>query len=146
MKKMWEEPSIQVQEFMANEYVAACWAIACTYGIQGGETGINNPKVRWEKADATHTMRSDGTGCGHEDNQFITENANGSFSVMEINTQGLGNLNTRLTKNSNYSGLNSSIGDVDPGDTIYWTTSSGNRTWYHMGKVSTADYGHPNRS
>ena len=149
MKKMWEEPSIQVQEFMPNEYVAACWAIACTYGIQGGEAGINNTNLPFwlhERTDATHTLRSDGTGCGHEDNQFITENANGSFSVMEINTQGLGNLNTRLTKNSNYSGLSSSIGDVDPGDTIYWTTSSGNRTWYHMGTISTADYGHPNRS
>lgn len=145
--KRWVKPRTEVQVFEANEYVAACWAIACTYGIQGGEAGINNPNMAWrEGTGATHTLRSDGTGCGHEDNQYITENDNGSFSVMEINTSGLGNLNTRLTKNSNYFWLSSSISDVEPGDTIYWTTSSGNRTWYHMGTVSTADYGHPNRS
>lgn len=147
--KRWVKPRTEVQVFEANEYVAACWAIACTYGIQGGESGINNYNLPWnlhERSDATHTLRSDGTGCGHEDNQYITENANGTFSVMEINTQGLGNLNTRLTTNSSYRGLSSSISDVEPGNIIYWTTSSGNRTWYHMGTVSTADYGHPNRS
>lgn len=149
MKKNWEMPKTVVQRFEPNEYVAACWAIACTYGVQGGEAGINNENLPFwlhERKDATHTLRSDGTGCGHEDNQFITENANGSFSVMEINTQGLGNLNTSLTMNSSYRGLSPSISDVDPGDTIYWTTTSGDRTWYHMGIVSTADYGHPNRS
>lgn len=147
MLEKWETPRVTIQEFEPNEYVAACWAIACEYGIIGGENGINNPNT-WlhELPTATHTLRSDGTGCGHEKNQYITENANGSFSVMEINTQGLGSLDTQLTKNSNYFGLNSSISDVEPGQTIYWTTSSGNRTWYHKGTVSTADYGHPNRS
>lgn len=108
MKKNWEMPKTVVQRFEPNEYVAACWAIACTYGVQGGEAGINNENLPFwlhERKDATHTLRSDGTGCGHEDNQFITENANGSFSVMEINTQGLGNLNTSLTMNSSYRGL-----------------------------------------
>lgn len=150
MKKRWVEPRVQVEEFMPNEYVAVCWAIACYYGILGGNTeGIHNndlPKGLHEKEGATHTMRRDGTGCGHEDNQFITERSNGSFSVMEINTQGLGNLNTQLTKNSNYNGLSSSISGVGPGDVIYWTTSSGDRTWYHRGTVSATDYGHPNRS
>ena len=147
MLEKWETPRVTIQEFEPNEYVAACWAIACKYGIQGGEDGMNNPNWWWlEGSDATHTLRSDGTGCGHEDNQFITQNDNGSFSVKEINTQGLGDLNTRLTTYSNYRGLSSSISDVEPGDIIYWTTSSGNRTLYHMGKVSTADYGHPNRS
>lgn len=149
LKKNWEMPVTVVQKFEPNEYVAACWAIACTYGIEGKETGINNPNLPTglhERPDATHTMRGDGTGCGHEDNQFITENANGSFSVMEINTQGLGNLNTRLTTDSNYWNLSPSISNVEPGDQIYWTTTSGDRTWYHMGTVSTSDYGHPNRS
>ncbi len=149
MKRVYETPVACAEEFLPNEYVAACWAIACDYGIQGGEPGINNtnlPKWLHERSDATHTLRNDGTGCGHEDNQFITENASGSFSVMEINTQGLGNLNTSLTTSSNYRGLSSSISNVEPGDIIYWTTSAGDRTWYHKGTVSTADYGHPNRS
>ena len=139
-------PRMTGETFAANEYIAACWAIACDWGIQGGATGMNNPHAWWERDDAIHTLRTDGSGCGHANNQYITENADGSFSIMEINTQGLGNLNTRLTTNSNYWDLSSSITGVEPGDKIYWTTSSGNRTWYHSGTVSTADYGHPNRS
>lgn len=30
MKKTWMEPRIMVQEFVANEYVAACYKIHCT--------------------------------------------------------------------------------------------------------------------
>lgn len=142
-------PRMTGETFAANEYIAACWAIACEWGIQGGEQGTNNLDLPFwihEGSDAIHTLRGDGSGCGHANNQYITENADGSFSIMEINTQGLGNLNTRLTTNSDYWYLSSSITGVEPGDEIYWTTSSGNRTWYHSGTVSTADYGHPNRS
>lgn len=142
-------PRMTGETFAANEYIAACWAIACEWGIRGEEQGTNNLDLPFwihEGSDAIHTLRGDGTGCGHANNQYITENADGSFSIMEINTQGLGNLNTRLTTDSNYWYLSPSITGVEPGDEIYWTTSSGNRTWYHSGTVSTADYGHPNRS
>lgn len=30
MKKRWEEPRIEVQKFIPNEYVAACYRIKCT--------------------------------------------------------------------------------------------------------------------
>lgn len=30
MKRKWEEPRILVQEFIANEYVAVCWGVACS--------------------------------------------------------------------------------------------------------------------
>lgn len=30
MKKKWEEPRIEVQKFIPNEYVAACYKIKCT--------------------------------------------------------------------------------------------------------------------
>ena len=37
--KRWETPRTVVQGFEANEYVAACWYIACDYG----EAGMNDP-------------------------------------------------------------------------------------------------------
>ena len=35
MKKMWAEPRVQVQEFIPNEYVAACFKLACRRGSEG---------------------------------------------------------------------------------------------------------------
>lgn len=32
MKKRWETPKAMVEEFEANEYVAACWTVACNVG------------------------------------------------------------------------------------------------------------------
>lgn len=29
MNKVWQEPKVMVQPFVANEYVAACWKIMC---------------------------------------------------------------------------------------------------------------------
>ena len=80
-------PRMTGETFAANEYIAACWAIACDWGILGGETGVNNTALpRWlhERSDATHTLRDDGSGCGHEDNHFITDNENGSFCMFQI--------------------------------------------------------------
>ena len=30
MNKVWQEPQVMVQPFVANEYVAACYRIRCT--------------------------------------------------------------------------------------------------------------------
>ena len=35
MKMRWEEPRIEVQKFMPNEYVAACFQLACHRGSKG---------------------------------------------------------------------------------------------------------------
>lgn len=45
MKTKWEEPRIEIQRFIPNEYVAACivGAIQCVYpgnGYSNGDTGI----------------------------------------------------------------------------------------------------------
>lgn len=36
--------------------------------------------------------------------------------------------------------------DVKPGDYIYWTTKSGNRTWHHQGYVKNTYKNRPNHS
>lgn len=35
MKKNWQAPRIQVQEFEANEYVAACYSLFCKVSGDG---------------------------------------------------------------------------------------------------------------
>lgn len=48
MKEKWKEPRIQVQEFMPNEYVAACWTVACIVGSGNyGGYGSNADWVMW---------------------------------------------------------------------------------------------------
>lgn len=129
MKKMWEEPSIQVQEFMPNEYVAACWYIACDYGQ--GEKGHYDPRGEY------HDAYADGTGCGHAENQVIRERTKGVFTIRE--EDGFGeDYNMQMTRNNDWSNLQWSLSDVKVNETIYWTTTgSDGRVWYHKGQVET---------
>lgn len=145
MKKMWEEPSIQVQEFMPNEYVAACivGSIQCVYpgnGKTNGDTGIyddyNGKESGW-------FMPSDGLWhglCGNEaDISFNNDTASG-YEVSNGVTQ-----HNRLIYNvSGYS--------ARPGvyENVTWNSRIvGDRSiYYHKGRL-TIDYvdnDHPNRS
>ncbi len=149
MKERWRTPSVQVEEFEANEYVAACWQIACAVGAQGNPDYANPDPMPWN-TEVTHSHNSDGTGCGWAHSQYITEVSDGVFAVTEL---GDNDLDARLGKNG-WNNLSSTISGVEPGDTIYWTTSlttgswwnSNTRTWYHYGTVGQADPDHPNRS
>lgn len=58
--------------------------------------------------------------------------------MIETGTDGLGDLPCTIT--------NMSIGNVDIGDYIKWTTSAGNRTWHHQGTVVESVPGRPNAS
>lgn len=71
-------------------------------------------------------------------------------AMVETGTDGLGTLGCTI-----YTGYNERTGrftgqisasQVHVDDVIYWTTSSGNRTWHHRGTVTATAEGHPNRS
>ena len=51
---------------------------------------------------------------------------------------------TNMT-NGNYN-KTKKYSDVKPGDYIYWTTKSGNRTWHHQGYVKNTYKNRPNHS
>ncbi len=142
MKKRWETPKAMVDEFEANEYVAACWEIACTVGAQGNENQANSDP-HLPRDGVTHSHNSDGTGCGWPRSQYIVETGEDVFNVTEY---GANILACRLTRNKDWSELSNTISDVEPGDTIYWTTTLGDRTWYHYGTVGAVNSDHPNRS
>ena len=142
MKKRWGTPKAIVEEFEPNEYVAVCWEIACTVGARGPENYPNPDPKPWNSGQ-THSHNSDGKGCGWAHSQYIREVGNDAFNVTEY---GDNILPCSLTKKEDWSNLRSTISDVEPGDVIYWTTSLGNRTWYHYGTVGTVNSDHPNRS
>ena len=128
--KSWVRPRTEVQAFEADDYVAACWYIACDYGQ--GENRHYDPKRGF------HDAYEDGTGCGWEDNQVIRESSKGVFTLRE--EDGFGeDYDMMMTRNSNWSGLSSTLSGVTVGETIYWTTNaSDGRIWYHKGQVETA--------
>ena len=141
MKKMWEEPSIQVQEFMPNEYVAVCWGVAC-------ETGsANKYEARIHNSAQDHRSEF----CGTTGHQWLTDRNNDGTpeSMSEINTDGLGTLACTIYTDGTYK-YRGDISTVEVDDYIYWTTSAGSgpnrRTWHHQGWVTETTPGHPNRS
>lgn len=62
MKKEWIEPEIMVQQFVANEYVAACWKINCNVPLGYGYID-NNGNSKYDSGDTLLTP------AGKEENQ-----------------------------------------------------------------------------
>lgn len=125
-------PMMTGETFATNEYVAACWYIACDYGQ--GDNWHRDPIDR----NLYHNTNSDGTGCGHADNQVIRDISDGMFAMRE--EDGFGeDYDVLMTRDQSWQNLTSTLSDVRLGETIYWTTTSsdGSTTWYHKGQVET---------
>ena len=140
MKKTWAFPLVCVQQFEANEYVAACWGVGCNTAEANRiekNLGIYQPGVLDHSSDH----------CGLSGNQVIYDDNNDGTAdrMVEVGTDGLGTLNCTIYTDSSYS-TPMDVSSVSAGQTIYWTTSAGNKTWHHVGTVIDTVPGHPNRS
>lgn len=140
MKKTWAFPLVCVQQFEANEYVAACWGVGCNTAEANRierNLGIYQPGVLDHSSDH----------CGLSGNQVIYDDNNDGTAdrMVEVGTDGLGTLNCTIYTDSSYSAP-MDVSSVQTGQTIYWTTSAGNKTWHHVGTVFNTVPGHPNRS
>ena len=134
MKRKYERPMAFEETFMTNEYVAACWGVACSIE-SANKVDQNNP---WVDHKAKH--------CGLETNQHIYTDSNGvAVSMIEEKTDRLGNLTCNLYTDSSYRD-SKPYSSVKPGDYIYWTTKSGHRTWHHQGYVKSTYKNRPNHS
>ena len=141
MKKTYETPVACAEEFMPNEYVAVCWGVACKVGPANDyEASIHN---------SAQDHRTE--YCGTTGHQWLTDSNNDGTPerMSEIDTDGLGTLACTIYTDGSYS-KRGNISEVEVGDYIYWTTSSGTgwnrRTWHHQGWVTATTPGHPNRS
>ena len=154
MKAMWETPRIAVEAFAANEYVAACWGVGCKTDqanvweqthIFGTNDEIKNDKEQtsWYEKEVSH--RDD--HCGNSGNQVIYDDDNDGTAdrMVEVGTDGLGKLTCTIWTDNTFSEQRD-IGTVHIGETIFWTTSAGNKIWHHIGEVFATVLGHPNRS
>lgn len=146
MKKMWSEPRIAVQEFVPNEYVAACWEVGCVVGSgnYGGYGSSDNWRM-WDGVEPWGGACHDHTGsCRIPDNNQFNVDEYGNVSFFAENSSDQGSLNGGYT---GYVDRNNN-GSIDNGDLIFWYTLSGNRDrrWNHYGTVTNISSDHPNRS
>lgn len=151
MKQTWVTPRVNIQNFEANEYVAACWDAACGTGILGENMRYGHPDehIIMGNPDSTnnnHGKAVSGTGCGWAVNQYITGIGSGPFTMKEVNISGQNDLECRLYTDTTYTTPIQSLSNLQEGQTIYWTTSNTEYTWYHYGTVNLQNTTHPNRS
>lgn len=135
MKKKWVAPRVEVQKFEANEYVAACWGVACdTQAAEGWEMSyFHFPKIH------------DSGVCGSFDNQVVYDDNNDNVADRMVELHGYERQATLYTDNT-YS-TEKDIRDIKPGDKIYWITKDlGIFEYHHVGTVQATVPGHPNRS
>lgn len=128
-KKEYRMPIINEEVFEADEYVAACWKVACARpGTADYDEGVFGK-------DVTHKLYDGGKGCGNANNQWIVENADGTFSMIEKNTKNQGDLTCIMT-DSSWQNTTLKVSDVKDGDMVYWITNASDgsgRTWHHYG-------------
>ena len=138
MKKMWSEPSIQVQQFTPNEYVAVCWGVGC-------DTGAANSYERsiWNLL-AIHRPQY----CGDSNHQYLIDRDgdNQADAMREVDSP-YGDLNCTFYSDANYQNQ-IDISDValSEGGTVYWITQGGAFTYHHQGRITGYDEDHKNRS
>lgn len=139
MKEKWMAPKTMIEEFTPNEYVAACWGVACNWSEANNYETLHpyKPDPVSHAADA----------CGLSSSQYLVDdNKDGKPDAMYENSSDLGNLQCTIYTDGNYNQIIRNISQIEVGDYIYWTTRSGRRVWHHQGQVEATVPGHPNMS
>lgn len=139
MKKVWSAPKAVAEQFVPNEYVAACWGIACA--VAPGHDGFGKD---------TNDGHQVGTGvCGNIESQYVQNLGNDQYQLSE-NNRDYGMMQCTIypegfdydTHTVNGSGqttitiTNKDIQDNNGVFTLYWTTTWKDNIWYHYGTVN----------
>ena len=142
MKLNWIEPSIKIENFEPDEYVAACYKLACGRGSDPTPP-YGSHWESGERGDVSHSPLGTPNTCGDASaNRVITDDGGVFQSVGEFNGE-QGWLDGGLDYTLQMDGNNT----VDPGDVIFWHTNADDgRKWNHWGVVQQQDPNRPNHS
>lgn len=140
MKKKYVTPVMVGEEFIANEYVAACWGVGCDVTTANA---IEDSMGNYDYPNLYHGADH----CGLSGNQVIYDDNNDGTAdrMVEVGTDGLGTLTCTIYTDNKYN-KRKAVSSVKTGETIYWTTAAGSKVWHHVGTVFDTVPGHPNRS
>ena len=128
--KTWTQPRAEVEKFVPNEYVAACWEVHCLvpYEVEGGYDAFN-------PGDTQNLHRAE--HCGAEDGFVVETDDNGTptglYHVKAGSTNNTRDLPCTVYTDSTYT-TPRDVSSIQQGETIYFTTVNG-RTWHHYGTV-----------
>ncbi|MFQ7522851.1 MAG: hypothetical protein ACLRLW_06385 [Terrisporobacter sp.] len=126
MKKQYEKPSMSIDMFEANEYIAACWSISCNVPRGYGYYEINGIKG-YQRGEDQYIDQ--GTGCGTTHTASGIEATGPSANAMWQPT-------TRKGENKG-----------DPYEVFYWQARVPGKSSNHFSKVSDAKWDpNPNAS
>lgn len=132
-KMMWTKPMAVAEQFMPNEYISACFYIACESGNYG------------------HSKTEAGTGCRWAHNQVISVlsgdiETGADVSVREINVVIGGRPSDDRTCYFSRNNKNDTVKEnVKLGDRITWYTDVG-YSMEHYGTFRLINDDHPLRS
>lgn len=143
MKRAYEIPMACAEEFIPNEYIVACYTLACVVG-DGKTPPYGKLWDECERGTVSHSPSGTAGTCGDATaNRIITNSSGVIVSIDEHNNQQgwiSGGLDEWIDVNDN---------DVcDPEDVIYWHTYSKDRKrrWNHWGYAAAEDPNRPNHS
>ena len=141
MKKVYVRPVVAVEDFRANEYISACWGVGCdTNTANNIESELGNRPAGGHQPQY----------CGQASHQFIVTGGNNTPQYMQEEESPFGGvLYCTLYTDDTYT-VSLDITTVEPGDTIYWTTTGTmmgqTSTYHHVGTVQPSKPGYPNHS
>ena len=150
VRKEWVTPKAVVEEFEANEYVAACWSVGCRNDTTFSDHRSNTPYGNhWSGTEGPYDRVFSHEGdCRDAGNNYFRGNSDGSglqFVMETSSDQGnlAGGFDYWVDVNRN--------GIVDGNgrwgsDVFYWYTDNGSRRWNHWGYVQSVASSHANRS
>lgn len=101
VKKIYVKPVIESEEFVANEYVAACYSVTCL-----GKEDNQSYKCDWGQIGATVTDKTVDSEIEFLEKYFSKkENNDGSFEYVHLHKKGNGD--TKIISTSNI--INASV-------------------------------------
>ncbi|MCR5453334.1 MAG: hypothetical protein K6F00_11980 [Lachnospiraceae bacterium] len=128
--KKWIQPMAEVEKFVANEYVAACWNVKCTIPEEAKKDTVSD---QFNPGD-THRAAF----CGDSSHYQIKLDDNGvPVEMIETQTDGIGDRPCTLYTDGNYTTVMPISQLTNTKSLIYWRTSlsSSSRTWSHHGYI-----------
>lgn len=141
-KKNYVSPELKCEAFVPSEYVAACWGVSCNVEVSNNyeQTHYAPDNISWYEKYVNHGSAH----CGTASNQVIYDDNGDNVPdrMVEEGTDGLGNLTCTIYTDANFT-TTKHVSEVRPGESIYWTTQSGEKVWHHHGVVYETFPGRP---